>query len=332
MISKREIRMQNRNFLVNVAITAATTTLFFAIAAANVCAEEQSHANDDHNEAHDTHDEHGKELIKLGPDEIEELGIQVEKASSGVIRKYIEVPGEIVVNEDTKSHLSARFPGTVKAVYKKLGDVVKKGEVLALIESNESLTPYQLKSPHNGVIIAKNIAPGEFLQEGVAMTVANLTDVWVNLSIYQIDLPKVKAGQEVLISQGHGLPETEATIRYVSPFVDEATRTAIAQIVLPNHGGIWRPGLFITGKIAVSQKKVPLRIKRSALQQVEGKTSIFLQTHEGFSPTPVQLGELNGLYAEVRDGLTPGDKYVVQNSFVLKAELDKEAFGDGHGH
>lgn len=322
--------MRNSIIIARLAVRSLIALFIVSVISVGVVyASEDAHEADGHEEHHDEHD---TEAVKLSSDVVKELGIEIETAAPGLIQEYIEVPGEIVVNEDTKSHLSARFPGTVKVVHKKLGDSVKKDEVLAIIESNESLTAYELKSPQNGVVIAKHIAPGEFVQEDVAITVANLDDIWVNLSIYQQDLPRVKPGQEVLVSQGHNLPEINGTIRYVSPFVNEETRTAIAQVVLPNEDGIWRPGLFVTGKISISEKNVPLRIRKTALQQVEGKTSVFLETEEGFVPSPVELGLTNGFFAEVHKGMVSGDRYVAANSFALKAELEKEAFGDDHGH
>jgi cobalt-zinc-cadmium efflux system membrane fusion protein len=102
--------------------------------------------------------------------------------------------------------------------------------------------------------------------------------------------------------------------------------------VLPNPDGHWRPGLFVTAKIAVDEIDVPLLVPKAALQTVEDRLSVFVQTDEGFAPRPVTLGRSTETYAEVTKGLQPGQRYVTKGAFTLKAELVKGSFGDGHVH
>ncbi len=59
---------------------------------------------------------------------------------------------------------------------------------------------------------------------------------------------------------------------------------------------------------------------------------VFVKTDEGFKPQPVKIGKENHISVEILDGLTPGDLYVSKGGFTLKAELEKSAFGDDHGH
>ena len=84
-----------------------------------------------------------------------------------------------------------------------------------------------------------------------AYVVADLRSVWVDLRVYQKDLPLVRPGQPVVIAAGHGIPDAQGTIAYVGPLVGEQTRTALARVVLPNPNGHWRPGLFVTGNVVV---------------------------------------------------------------------------------
>jgi cobalt-zinc-cadmium efflux system membrane fusion protein len=159
--------------------------------------------------------------------------------------------------------------------------------------------------------------------------------VWVNLTVYQKDLPYIRVGQEVIISPGYGIPETrnaKGKISYISPVLDEETRTATARVVLPNPEGIWRPGLFVTGKVVIENIYVPILIPKSALQTVEGKTCVFILTEDGFIPQPVETGRSNETHVEIISGLRPGQKYVSKGAFTLKSELSKEEFGGGHGH
>ena len=286
-----------------------------------------------HDEANDSHDDHHKEVVQLSSKQISELGIQLATAKSGSISISVSAPGEAVVNEDSLSHISARFPGIVKTVKKKVGDSVKAGDALAIIESNESLSLYTIKSLIDGVVIEKHATIGELLQgDDIAFSIADLSSVWINLSIYQVDLPLIKTGQSVKLSQGHGNAQTEGKISYVSPVVDEKTRTAVARVVIENPDSSWRPGLFVTGDIIVEQKEVNLRLENSAIQTIEDRPHVFVKSEEGFQAREVVTGIANSQHVEILSGLTVGDEYVAENGFVLKAELSKSSFGHGHAH
>ena len=199
----------------------------------------------------------------------------------------------------------------------------------------EKLAWYALRAPFDGTVIEKNITLGERLGEDAdVFTVANLASVWVDLDVYQKDLPYVKAGQKVSISAGPGVPEAEGAIAYVAPIVAEQTRTALARVVLPNPDGHMRPGLFVTARVDVSEVEVPVLIPKAAVQTIDGESVVFVPTDEGFDPRPIRIGRANKTHVEVLSGLEPGRRYVVEGAFELKAKivtsgLDPHA---GHGH
>ena len=296
---------------------------------------DEHHGHADNHEEKDTEEaeEHKEVALKLSTEQLEEFDIVIKSAGPGVIEQYVNVPGEVVVNQETLSHISARFPGIVKQVKKRIGDDVKKDEVLAIIESNESLSLYSIKSLIDGTVIHKHATIGELLrEEDVAYTVANLNTVWVNLSIYQSDLSQVKPGQEVIVSQGHGQRQARGVISYLSPIVDEDTRTATARVIVQNSEGLWTPGIFVTASIKIAQGEVALRIPQAAIQTVENKKSVFVNSNGEFKAIPIVIGQTNDKFAEVVSGLRVGQRYVSKNSFTLKAELSKESFGHGHNH
>lgn len=131
----------------------------------------------------------------------------------------------------------------------------------------------------------------------------------------------VTQGLPVVLSIRHSVSTAKGKIVWVSPLIDEHTRIALARVVIPNSDGHWRPGLFVTAQIAVNEIDVPLLVPKSALQTVEDRLSVFVQTDEGFEPKPVTLGRSTEMYAEVTKGLQPGQLYVTKGAFTLKAEL-----------
>src|ERR1700730_147546 len=101
-------------------------------------------------------DESEKKVIAVTEEARKKSGIVIEVAGPAVIRKVLKLNGKIGPNEERMVHVSPRFPGVVKSIAKRLGDDVKTGQALAVIESNESLQPYEVKSEIDGTIIKKD--------------------------------------------------------------------------------------------------------------------------------------------------------------------------------
>ena len=200
-------------------------------------------------------------------------------------------------------------------------------------DKDNRFTRYEIRAPFTGTIIYKHITQGEVLKDdSEAFIVADLRSVWVLLTAYQKDLPFLRVGQPVHIKASQGGPEMTGTVDYISPIINEALRTASIRVVLSNLDGQWRPGSFVTATIDVEGVAVPLLVPRSAIQMMEDHSVVFVETDEGFVPQPVQVGRTNPTHAEILDGLEEGQPYVAQGAFILKAQLAKGAFGDGHAH
>lgn len=292
----------------------------------------EEHAGANAAQGHAGEEAHAEGIAKLDPATLEEFEVEIAVAGPGEIEKSISLPAEVRPNEDRLAHIAPRFPGIARDVRARIGDAVKAGQVLAVIES-EALAPFDLKTQIEGVVIAKHITRGEPVsREQAAFVVADLRDVWVDISVYQKDLPLLRVGQPVVVSAGHELEEARGEISYVAPVVDEATRTATARVVLSNPDGIWRPGLFVTARVEVAREEVPLAVPKSALQVLDDRTVVFVEDEDGFEPRPVELGRRGDRHVEILSGLSPGQRYVAAGGFTLKAELQRGEFAGGHAH
>ena len=284
--------------------------------------------------AEEDHGEESPSEVHLTPEEVKEFGIREERADACFLNIYVEVPGEVTYNADGLAHIVPRYPGVAVEVRKNIGDRVKRGEVMAVIESNESLVPYPLKSLISGVVVEKHITLGEVIGEDVvAYVVADLSTVWVNLTLYQRDLYRVHVGQKAFISAGEHI-QAEGTISYVSPVVNEETRTAIARVVLPNPQGIWKPGMFVIGKILVQREKAEICVSRKAVLLMEDGPAVFVKTGENnaYRLKRVTTGRSDSARVEIVKGLKKGEIYVAEGAFFLKSELLKASFSGGHAH
>lgn len=305
---------------------------------------EESHDHDAHvdekkhegsyDDAHDSHEGHGEERVQLSPEVLKEFDIRIETANSGLIEHSVSLPGEVRPDQDHLSHIAPRFPGIVKEVHKNIGDSVKAGDHLAIVESNETLALFPLVTQTDGVIIAKHITRGEPVSpdRDIAFTVAGLDHVWVDVSVYSKEMHLVRVGQHAEISAGHGLPTVKGEISYISPVVDEETRTSTARVVIPNSDGIWRPGMFVTVSIEIAHQEVSVVVPLTSIEMANNKPVIFVQEEGGFERREVELGVQGGGLVEVLEGLSAGERYVAKGGFTIKSELAREELSGGHNH
>jgi cobalt-zinc-cadmium efflux system membrane fusion protein len=284
---------------------------------------------------HEEAGEHGHDeasmFVTMSDEALTANGVVIERASPGLVRSEIDLPAEIVLNADRVAHIVPRFAGVVLEVKKVLGDRVSAGDVLAVIQSNVSGAPYEVTSMLAGSIIEKHVTLGEYVRDDADIfVVADLSTVWVNISVYARFLTDVRPSQKVRIASP-GLSESaEGVIDYVGPMVGESTRTGIARMVLSNPGHTWQPGLFVTAHIAVSEARAAVAVPDEAIQTIRGAAVVFVRQSEGFAVRPITIGRRGGDLVEVADGLAPGEEYVARGSFIFKAEIGKSEAGHDH--
>ncbi len=270
--------------------------------------------------------------IRIHPEIAKAANIVVAIAESKTLDQQIEVFGKIIPNLDTIIAIYPRYPGIIKQMHKKLGDNVVKGEPLLSIESSENLQVYPISAPIEGSIIKKNMNPGELAKGDKAIyEIADLTTVWLELTLYPKQIPLVKKGMQVTLASEENKLKERSQINYVSPLGIQESQTVVARAFITNRNEQWRPGMYVTASILLNQKKASVAIPLSALQKWRDLDIVFLQKGDEYEVMPVELGEKSDLWVEILSGLKPGDKYVVENSFFLKADLGKSgATHDDH--
>jgi membrane fusion protein, heavy metal efflux system len=276
-------------------------------------------------------DEHAADRIRISDVKLAAAGVVLADAASATLSDTLAFNGMLRANQEAVVQVTPRFPGIVRAIRKRIGDVVGKDDLLASIESNQSLTVYDLKAPIGGTIIDRQISLGEYASEQKpAFVVADLSTIWVDLSIYRQDLRRVHLGDEVLIDPDDGRGEIRGAISYVAPIGSSDTQTALARIILPNRDGRLRPGLFVTARLVLAKRDVKVAVRLGAIQTLENKTVVFVREEgDKIEARPVELGESDPKFVEIKAGLSVGERYVAENSFVVKAEMAKGT-GDGH--
>jgi cobalt-zinc-cadmium efflux system membrane fusion protein len=269
--------------------------------------------------------------VELASEAVAEAGIGVERAEPRWIAETVTAYGRIAPNENRLAFVIPRYAGTVREVHKLLGDTVEEGEVLASVESNDSLRPYEVRAPISGSIVEKNVAAGEFVdQTRPIYKVADLGTVWVDLNVYAEDALRLESGQQVVIRGAGKDGEREGRISYLSPFGDEHSQTTLARVELGNADGRLRPGLFVTGAVEVDRVEVPVAVRTEALQTFRDWEVVFVKEGDVFQAMPVVTGRRGGGWIEIVSGIEAEQEVATTNSFVLKADLLKS--GVVHEH
>jgi len=203
-------------------------------------------------------------------------------------------------------------------------------DIQALEQESRVPGEFDLRAPMDGTVIEKHVTTGEAVSgDSDAFVVADLETVWVNLTVFQKHLGAIRTGQTAIISAKHNDRSCRGVVSYLSPIVDESTRTATARIVVDNEGGAWPPGLLVTAALDLEPIDVGVAVARDAVQTLDGGTGVlFVPVDDGFETTRVETGHSDATSIEIRKGLVQGQQYVAKGAFVLKSELAKSSLAE----
>ena len=260
-----------------------------------------------------------------------EAGIRVAPAVAGVIADEHEMQGLLTPVDGRVAQVMARFPGPIRALRANVGDQVRAGQALATIESNLSLSNYTVPSPISGVILQRNASVGGVAGEGTALyEVADLSTLWVDLHVFGADAQHIQAGVPVTVTRMSDGVSVDTTLERVLPGTATASQSTVARATLANTDGLWRPGSAVKARITVDQKPASLVVPLSALQTFRDWDVVFVRVGDTYEARPVELGKRDGAQGEILDGLQAGDQVVVEQSYLVKADIEKS--GASHEH
>jgi cobalt-zinc-cadmium efflux system membrane fusion protein len=293
--------------------------------------EDHGHDHVEHGHGHDEHggdhDEHGHGRVHISSSMLEHLGITVAAAGPGTVAETVTTYGHVTTVPGGVSHVRARFPGLITGVRATIGSTVQAGDVLAEVESNESLKRYEIRSPITGVITERHANTGESTGDRVLFTVTNLDRLWIALKVFPSQQGKVAPKQSVIVKTEN--LSQEASLLHLVPASDgEPFITARAE--LNNEDGRWAPGLLAKGVIHTGTTNAAVMVDDRALHTLEGEAVVFVVEGDEFVPREVQTGRSDGLNTEILSGLEPGERYAVANSYLIKADIKKSEAEHAH--
>lgn len=257
-------------------------------------------------------------------------GVKAEPAGPGLITTAAVLTGRIVLDPSRSAQVRPRFSGIVREVRKTIGDSVQAGDVLAVIESNESLQPYQLRAPIAGRITQRSVNTGEVSGDRAIFEIADTREVVAEFNVFPRHFAAAKEGQPVTVRALEADMSQSAKLDVLSTVADPATQTIVARVRINNADGVWRPGMTVSGRVVTAQREAPLTVKNSGLQAFRDFTVVFAKVGDAYEVRMLELGESDGEVTEVLGGLKPGTQYVAENSFLIKADIEKS--GASHDH
>lgn len=283
-----------------------------------------------HDHGHDEHDEHGSDRTRIAAAIAAEAGIVVAPAGPGVIRDEHLVQGLLTPVEGRHARIGARFPGPIRSVAVGVGEAVRQGQTLATVESNVSLAPYAISAPFDGVVLERRASVGEIAGSDPLFEIADLSTLWVDLHLFGSDAGHIQAGQSIEVIRLSDGARQSSVLERILPVTATASQSTVARAVLDNSDGQWRPGAAVQARVSVSSAELPLVVPLAALQRLADQEVVFIQLGDEYQARPLQLGRRDGTAAEVLTGLQPGDQVVVEQSYLIKADIEKA--GASHDH
>ncbi|WP_249040933.1 efflux RND transporter periplasmic adaptor subunit [Marilutibacter maris] len=279
----------------------------------------------------EAHDETGGERTRIPADIAEASGIRVAAVAAGEIADAHEVQGLLTPVDGRVAEVMARYPGPIRALHARAGDRVRAGQTLAVIESNLSLSSYGVTSPLDGTVLSRSATVGTVAGEGQALfEVADLSELWVDLHVFGADAGHIAAGSPVTVTRMSDGVQAQTVLERVLPATATASQSTVARALIANEDGLWRPGSAVRARVTVERFQAERVVPLGALQR-DGETDVvYVREGEDYLARPVRIGRRDAERAEILDGVAIGEQVVVEQSFLVKADIGKAAAEHSH--
>lgn len=208
----------------------------------------------------------------------------------------------------------------------------------ALGASGNNNGRFLIKAPISGVISQKDIVVGENVQlANQLFVIEQLKDLWLEFNLPNQFSGQLQAGQKIDFKVNDSDQIYKATVQSLTSQADLQTGRLQVRAKVTTQADVLRPNVLVNVFVTDAQAKTALRVQKKALQQVEGKPVVFVieseekgLVHLKAQPIEVGVSSQDGQWLEVISGLTEGQKYIADGSFLLKSELEKDEAGHGH--
>ena len=259
----------------------------------------------------------------------ETAGLETEAAGPAMIRLTLPATGKIAFAPDAVAEIRAPYIGRVVSIEASVGSKVRRGDVLARLENVSTLQPFNITAPFNGVVIERDTNVGDVTGQTSLFVIGDSSRLEAQLHIFPKDQARVSTGQTVnILLPGSKEPVTTEIFAFM-PVVDADSQSLIARAALSENNAPY-PGLRIDAEVVTDRVEASLAVKTSGLQKFRDFMVVFAKVGETYEVRMLDLGAMDGEWAQVHGGLEPGEVYVTGNAFLIKADVEKS--GASHDH
>ncbi len=262
---------------------------------------------------------------------IEQLNVNYEgqQVNRGQLLATIYAPDLVAAQQEliTAASLKESQPALYKAVRSKLKNwKLSDTQINAIEESGTVRENFRIYATVSGTVSEVMAAQGDYLNQGQPIVkLSNLNSVWAEFDAYENQIAQFNIGQKINITtNAYPNKEFEGTISFIDPILNNATRTITVRATLQNKNDLFKPGMFVTGKVkgATQTMENTLTVPASAVLWTGERSLVYVKTNPNepvFEMREVTLGNRSGETYQVSAGLNNGDEIVTNGTFTVDA-------------
>ena len=257
--------------------------------------------------------------VQLSAAQQKAIALQLAPAGPRPLASVLSLNGEVQLLPNRQADVSLRISGQVKELYANLGDTVRAGQRLVLVQSRLVGDPppsVTIMAPTSGVIDARNVVVGQAVEPNtVLFHISDRSQVLIAAKVFEADLGKVKAGQEARV-RALSYPEQVFTgkVTLIDPNLDPQNRTVKVWIQLANPQALLKPNMFARAGVVLKRNEAALTVPNAAIIEANGEKFVFVREGGKFKRVEIGIGAKDDDYSEITDGLVPGDEVVTQGN------------------
>lgn len=256
--------------------------------------------------------------------------MKVKKVNRGQLLATIYAPNLVAAQQEllTTAALKESQPALYKAVRNKLKLWKLSDKQIEAIETSGRVREnFPIYATVSGTVAMVMAAEGDYVKQGQPiLRVSNLNSVWAEFDAYENQISQFKKGQKIKVStNAYANKEFDATVSFIDPVLNNATRTVTVRATLSNNDDLFKPGMFVTGKIEGTTQTTSsgtVTIPASAVLWTGERSLVYIKTNPNepvFEMREVTLGNRSGENYQVSTGLKDGDEIVTNGTFTVDA-------------
>jgi Cu(I)/Ag(I) efflux system membrane fusion protein len=261
--------------------------------------------------------------------------VEGEYIYPGQVLGEVYSPAYIAAQEEYLQLLNADNSGLRDAARRRLSILnVPEADILRLEETKQTREYMPVYAQFGGIVLERQMLPGAYIRPGDRLySLVDLSTAWITADIYEKDIANVRTGQEAAItSQAYPGETFTGTVVFISPVLDDVTRTLKVRVELDNREGKLKPNMFVSARIRVPLGESIVIPETAILESAEGQMVFWAQKENTFVRHAVTAGQYANGYVQIISGLDDGDTVVSAAAFLIDSQTKLGAMSSHGGH